>query len=132
MEQDWQDYRTEIVRLYLEENMTLAKVIETMEGAHGFKKTYPPRATIPSYRASLMPAFRESQYLTQFARWGVKKNYMGAERSAGVKRKLEKVEGQEYEVYVDRIQHCPKKLKRKANRQVFTPVIEKFTSGKLY
>jgi hypothetical protein len=57
---------------------------------------------------------------------------MGAKKLAAVKRKVSRLDGEDYEVYVDRIWQCPKRLKREANRQVFTPVIETFTSGSMF
>jgi hypothetical protein len=56
---------------------------------------------------------------------------MGAEKLAAVKRKVTKLDEEDYEVYVDGIWQCPKRLKREANRQVFTSVIERFTSGNI-
>jgi hypothetical protein len=35
---DWQVYKPEIARLYLEENEILANVMKSMEETHGFKK----------------------------------------------------------------------------------------------
>lgn len=69
--------------------------------------------------------------MSQLNHWRFKKYQMGAKALAGVKRKLMKVDGNDYEVYIDCIQHCSKKLMREANRQVFTPLIETFTSGNL-
>jgi hypothetical protein len=57
---------------------------------------------------------------------------MGAERLAAVerKRKSMNLDG-DYEVYFDRIWQCPKRLKREANRQVFTSVMDTFTSSRI-
>jgi hypothetical protein len=56
---------------------------------------------------------------------------MGAEKLAAVKRKVTKLDGEDYEAYIDGVWQCPKRLKREANRQVFTSVIESFTSGNI-
>jgi hypothetical protein len=37
-EMDWQVYKLEIARLYLDENKTLANVMKVVEETHGFKK----------------------------------------------------------------------------------------------
>ncbi|KAJ5898525.1 ankyrin repeat-containing domain protein [Penicillium tannophilum] len=105
----WQDHKLEIARLYLEEDRTLKEVMQIMLETYGLSKT-------------------ASQYNSQLGRWGFKKYRMGPTRLAAMKRRMDVREVGNFEVYVDRIQHCPKRLRREASRQVYTPVIETFAS----
>jgi hypothetical protein len=45
-EEDWEDHRARIRRLYLEEDRTLKDVMAIMEREHGFKATSVPISTL--------------------------------------------------------------------------------------
>lgn len=129
-ESDWQDHKLEIARLYLEEDKPLKTVTQIMLETYGFYKTYARPFAVPlSYCRSLIFICRENQYNGQLTRWGFKKYRMGPKRLAVMKRKMDIRGGEDFEVYVDRIPHCPKRLRREASRQVYTRVIETFASG---
>ncbi|KAL1622613.1 hypothetical protein SLS56_008660 [Neofusicoccum ribis] len=115
-EHDWEAVKPEIERLYMQANMSLRELMESLKTSRGLSAT-------------------KAQYEAQFKKWNFRKNVLKgqAERQwKTVKWKVEKRkrDGKDSNVYVDGVLPPNKKVKKEMARYNLT-TIERLDFGKL-
>ncbi|KAL4786897.1 ankyrin repeat-containing domain protein [Aspergillus varians] len=107
---EWEPYRVEIKRLYIEENKALKVVAECMS-ERGFRKT-------------------KSQYETQFKKWGLRKKQpllrtMEWEFIGNRVEKRKRVNGKESEVFIHGERYPAAKLRKAQYGKAFVSTVDK-------
>ncbi|PYH99819.1 ankyrin [Aspergillus ellipticus CBS 707.79] len=107
---EWELYKPEIVRLYVEENKPLPEVIERMKSMYAFDK-------------------KRGQYERKLKKWGcLKYDTRSSDDWKAISKIIEKGkrEGKENEVYLNGYECAPAKIRRKTYNKAFVSTVEMF------
>jgi hypothetical protein len=120
---EWEEHKGLLTRLWLTAGKKLSEVMHIMKEEHGFVKTYELNSTTPHKRA-LRQSRRPKQYKTRFARWNLRKNVKSGEIEFIIhKRQRRKENGKETQFQLRGIPVPEEKIERSCKRLKLEPAL---------